>query len=114
MGGGPCRLGGLLFYIGEIKNVAFFQTRKFSKNVKKSMKILEFFENLNLNFAIFWKFFKILSKISRKFRENFRKFWKYGFEGGSGGGDPEANENITKLVEKSMENGKILKLFMKF
>ena len=27
---------------------------------------------------------------------------------------PEASENIKKLVEKSMENGKILKLFMKF
>ena len=31
---------GVLFYIGEIKNFAFFQTRKFSKNVKKAMKIL--------------------------------------------------------------------------
>ena len=28
------------FFIGEIKNFAFFQTRKFSKNAKKSMKIL--------------------------------------------------------------------------
>ena len=27
---------------------------------------------------------------------------------------PEASENMKKLVEKSMENGKILKLFMKF
>ena len=32
--------GGVLFDIGEIKNVEFFQTRKSSKNVKKSMKIL--------------------------------------------------------------------------
>ena len=39
-GGVPAGLGGILFYIGEIKNFAFFQTRKFSKNVKKSMKIL--------------------------------------------------------------------------
>ena len=27
---------------------------------------------------------------------------------------PEASENVKKLVEKSMENGKIFKLFMKF
>ena len=40
--------------------------------------------------------------------EKFRKFWKCGFVA------PEASENIAKLVEKSMENGKILKLFMKF
>ena len=30
--------GGVLFEIGEIKNFAFFQTRKFSKNDKKAMK----------------------------------------------------------------------------
>ena len=65
--GGPGRLGGVLFYIGEIKNFAFFQTRKFSKNVKKAMKLLSFFENLHVNFAIFWKFFKILSKILENF-----------------------------------------------
>ena len=47
--------------------------------------------------------------------EKVRKFLKYGFIGGSGGGRaPEAHENITKLVEKAVENGKILKLFMKF
>ena len=46
--------------------------------------------------------------------EKFRKFWKYGFVVGSGGGAPETNENIKKLVKKSMENGKILKPFMKF
>ena len=39
-GGVPAGLGGVLIYIGEIKNFAFFQTRKFSKNVKKAMKIL--------------------------------------------------------------------------
>ena len=32
--------GGGTFFIGEGKNFAFFQTRKFSKNVKKAMKIL--------------------------------------------------------------------------
>ena len=39
-GGVTGAMGGGTFYIGEIKNFAFFQTRKFSKNVKKSMKIL--------------------------------------------------------------------------
>ena len=38
-GGFPGAWGGS-FFIGEIKNFAFFQTRKFSKNVKKLMKIL--------------------------------------------------------------------------
>ena len=33
-------MGGVLFYIGESKNFAFFLTRKFAKNVKKQMKIL--------------------------------------------------------------------------
>ena len=77
------------------------------------MKILYFFENVHVNFEIFWKFFKIWSKFSRKFRENFRKLWKYGFVGG-GAEPPDANENIKKVVEKSIENCKILKLFMKF
>ena len=42
-GGGPGSNGpvwGGTFFIGESKNFAFFQGRKFSKNVKKSMKIL--------------------------------------------------------------------------
>ena len=47
----------------------------------------------------------MLSKFSRKFREKFRKFWKYGFEGGSGGGPPEASENIKKSSRKI--NGKL-------
>ena len=42
--GGPGRNGPVwgegTFFIGESKNFAFFQARKFSKNVKKSMKIL--------------------------------------------------------------------------
>ena len=32
--------GGVVFYTGEIKNFAFVQTRKCSKNIKKAMKIL--------------------------------------------------------------------------
>ena len=41
---------------------------------------------------------------------NFGKIWKYWFVGGSGAEPTEASENITKLVKKSKENYKILKL----
>ena len=50
----------------------------------------------------FCDFLKILSKFSQKLREKCRKFSKYGLVGGSGGGAPEASENIKKLVQKSM------------
>ena len=60
------------------------------------------------------KFFKILTKLSRKFREKFSKFWKYAFVGVSGGGPPEASEMIKNLVEKSMETCNFLKIFMNF
>ena len=59
MGRGPGSNGGVPFYTGEIKNLAFFQTRKFSKTVKESMKNLYFFEKFKGNFAIFWKIYKI-------------------------------------------------------
>ena len=65
-----------------------------------------------MKIAIFWRFFKILSKFSRKFREKFRKFGKYAFVGGSGAEPPEASEIIKNLVEKSMETCKLLKTFM--
>ena len=46
MGGGvPGEMGGVLIEIGEIKNFAFFQARKFSKNVRKSMKIYNCLKN---------------------------------------------------------------------
>ena len=39
--GGPGSNGwGVLFYLGESNNFILFQARKFSKNVKKSMKTL--------------------------------------------------------------------------
>ena len=101
---------GVLFEIGESKKFAFYQTRKFSKNVKNQWKnyifgkffkeILRFFENV----------VNILSKFSRKFREKFRKFWKYGFIWVRGADPPEASENIfKKLGEKSMEAWKFWK-----
>ena len=72
------------------------------------------FENFKELLRFYEKFLKFLSKFSRKFREKFRKFWKYAFVRGSGAEPPEASENIKKVLEKSMENCKILKLFMKF
>ena len=54
----------------------------------------------------------MFSKLSRKFREKFRKFREYAFVGGSGAEPIEASEIIKKLVEKSMETCKILKIFM--
>ena len=76
-------MGGVLFYIGEIKNFAFFKL----ENLKKCQKI-------NGKFIVFGKFsgnlrfFKILSKFSRKFMEILRKLWKYGFVWGFEGGGP--------------------------
>ena len=46
----------------------------------------------------------------RKFSEKFKNIWKYTFVGGSRGGAPDANEISKTLVEKSMENCKILKI----
>ena len=47
--------------------------------------------------------------------EKFRKLWKYGRgRGGLGAELPEANEIIKNLVEKSMETGKLLKIFMNY
>ena len=70
------------------------------------MEILRFFEF----------FFNILSKFSRKFMGEFRKFWKYAFVGGSEPDPPppESSEIIKKLVAKSIETCKILKIFMNF
>ena len=65
--------GGEYFFIGEIKSFAFFQTRKFSKNVKKSMKLYQFLKILRK----FCYFLKIVSKFSRKFTEKCRKISKF-------------------------------------
>ena len=51
----------------------------------------------------------MLSKFTRKFREKFRK---YAFIGGWGGAEPPKLAKLfKKLVEKSMETYKILKVF---
>ena len=48
--------------------------RSFQKICKKSMKILQFFENYKGNFAIFSQFLKSLSNFWRKFVLNIRNF----------------------------------------
>ena len=62
VGGGSREDWGLLFYIGEIKNFAFFQTRTFSKMLKNQWKIYNFkkiskftYKNLNGK-LIFYQF----------------------------------------------------------
>ena len=49
-GAGPGSNGGILFYIGESKNFAFFQTRKFSRNDGKSMKNYYFEKNFKFTY----------------------------------------------------------------
>ena len=109
-GGVPGAWGGT-FFIGEIKNFAFFKLENFQKMLKNQWKIYNFLRILKEILRFFEKFY-------RNFRENlgkkFRKSWKYGFVGGPGAEPPEASENYKKLVEKSLETCKILKIFMNF
>ena len=56
---------------------------------------------------------KSLSKFSGIFRENFRKFWNYGFAGDSVAKPPETSEHRKKSSrKKSKENCKFLKPFV--
>ena len=69
-GGVPGAMGGgCTFDIGESKNLAFLQTRKFSKNVKKSMKKVSFLKILKEIF----RFFENTLRFYRNFRKNL---WK--------------------------------------
>ena len=79
------------------------------------------FEYLHVNFAIFESFLKFY----RNFRENLGKILEnfgnmdlLGVRGAEPPPPTEASENIRnrnkKVVEQSIENCKILKLFMKF
>ena len=75
--------GGYFFYIGEIKNVALFQTRKFSKNVKKQWRSYNFertskFTYNNLNGKLIFYPFSLPS--SRSFvilytSGTYQNFW---------------------------------------
>ena len=58
--------GGVFFYIGEIKNFEFFQTRKFPKNAKKQWKIYNILKMRKENLRFFENFFEVLVKTQGK------------------------------------------------
>ena len=66
---------GWYFFIEEIKNFAFFQTRKFSKNVKK------IHENFKEILRFFDKFIEIFAENLVKNLENFRNLELPGVRG---------------------------------
>ena len=81
---GPGSKGGGFFFHWRNQNFRVFSNSKiFKKGLKKQWKIY-----VLKSLRKFCDFLKILSKFSQKFRENFRKFSKYGRVGGSGGGAP--------------------------
>ena len=57
---------------------------KFSEFLKKEMKTLQVFDNLDGKFAICHNCLNSLSNISRKFEQKFRKIWEYTFVWGWG------------------------------
>ena len=59
-------MGGVHFYIGEIKNLAFFKLEKFQKILKNQWEIYNFLKNLKEILRFFENFKKMLSKISEK------------------------------------------------
>ena len=65
--------------------------------VKKSMKNVQFLKKFQENFAIFSKFFKILSNFWRKFGQKFRNMHLWGFGGRS---LSDASEFMEILVGK--------------
>ena len=70
--GAPREQGeGVLFYIGEIKNLAFFQTRKVSKTLKNQRKFYNFLKILKENL----RYLKILKEALRIF-ENSLRFYR--------------------------------------
>ena len=52
------------------------------------------------NFKKFCDFVKILSKFSRKFMENLRKFWKYEFVLGVGGAETSKLAKLLSHIRK--------------
>ena len=70
-----------------------FSNLNIFKKSQKSNENFITFESFK-RFCDFLKSFSNFIDVSRRFMENFRKFWKYGFVGGSGAEPPEARENI--------------------
>ena len=63
-----------LGYIGKIKNVAFFQTRKISKIFKNAMKNLYFLKILKEILRFFEKILKLSRNLSKNLGENLENF----------------------------------------
>ena len=64
------------------------------------MKNLQFFQNFQENFAIFSKFFEILSNFWRKFGHQFRKLRNMHSQGVRGAEPPDASEFFGNLSRK--------------
>ena len=83
MGGSREQWGGVLFYIGEIKNFAFFKRENFQKMLRNQWKIYNFVKIFKEISRLFEKFLKFY----RNFSENLGKIEKiwicWGFRGGA-------------------------------
>ena len=72
----------------------------FKKFVKKQWKIYNFLKNVQENFAIFSKYFKILSHFWQKFGQKLRKLGNLQLYGILGAEPLDASEVIEIWVEK--------------
>ena len=70
-GGGSQEQWGYFFTLEKSKISRFFQTRKFSKYVKKSMKIYNFLKILKEILRFFENFFKFYRNFPENLWENF-------------------------------------------
>ena len=71
--GVPGAMGGI-FYNGEIKNFSFFQTWKFSKNVKNQWKMYSFLKVFKEILRFFEKFLKFYRNFREILGKNLDKF----------------------------------------
>ena len=60
------------------------------------------------------RFFEKFLEFFRNFSENLENVGNMHLKGGSGAEPPESSKIFKKLLEKSMETGKILKIYMNF
>ena len=109
MGGGPVNNMEGSFLTLEKWKISHFSN---SKIFQKCWKIYNFLRILKENLRYFEKYYR---NFREKLGKNLENFWNMGgFLEGSGAEPPDASENFKKLVEKSLETCKILKIFMKF
>ena len=101
-------MSGGLFTIGEIKNLAFFQTRTFSKNFKNHWKLSNF-EYFKGDFVIFERSLKFYRKFREDLWGNWGNFGNMHSEGFRGGDLQEA-----RLFKKLWKNLKIWNFWENF